>query len=266
MTILAPTLQAFFTERLATQRQASSNTVASYRDTFRLLLGFAQARTGRPPAKLQLEDLDAPLIGEFLEHLEHVRHNSVRTRNNRLAAVHSLFRYAVLRHPDHAALIHRVLAIPNKRVDRQLISFLTSAEIDALVSAPALDTWIGRRDRTLLLVAVQTGLRVSELTALTCGDVILATGAHVRCTGKGRKERITPLTAQTTQALRVWLAERAGTPTEPLFPSRRGGALSRDAVALLVSKHAIAAQINCPTMVAKTVSPHVLRHTCAKQL
>lgn len=266
MTILAPTLQAFFTERLATQRQASSNTVASYRDTFRLLLGFAQARTGRPPAKLLIEDLDAPLIGEFLEHLEHDRHNSVRTRNNRLAAVHSLFRYAALRHPDHADLIHRVLAIPNKRVDRELVSFLTSAEIGALVSAPDPDTWIGRRDRTLLLVAVQTGLRVSELTALTCGDVTLATGAHVRCTGKGRKERITPLTAQTTQALHVWLAERAGAPTEPLFPSRRGGALSRDAVALLVSKHATAARSNCPTLAAKTVSPHVLRHTCAMQL
>ncbi len=222
MTILAPTLQAFFTERLATQRQASSNTVASYRDTFRLLLGFAQARTGRPPGKLLIEDLDAPLIGAFLEHLEHDRNNSVRTRNNRLAAVHSLFRYAALQHPDHAGLIHRVLAIPNKRVDRELVSFLTSAEIDALVSAPDPDTWIGRRDRTLLLVAVQTGLRVSELTALTCGDVTLATGAHVRCTGKGRKERATPLTAQTTQALHVWLAERAGAPTEPLFPSRRG--------------------------------------------
>lgn len=266
MTDLAPTLQAFFTERLATQRQASSNTVASYRDTLRLLLGFAQARTGRPPAKLQLDDLDAPLIGEFLEHLERDRHNSVRTRNNRLAAVHSLFRYAALRHPDHADLIHRVLAIPNKRVDRELVSFLTSAEIDALVSAPDPDTWIGRRDRTLLLVAVQTGLRVSELTALTCGDVTLATGAHVRCTGKGRKERITPLTVQTTQALRVWLVERAGAPTEPVFPSRRGGALSRDAVALLVSKHSTAARNNCPTLAAKTVSPHVLRHTCAMQL
>jgi site-specific recombinase XerD len=266
MTTLAPTLQAFFTERLATQRHASPNTVASYRDTFRLLLGFAQAHTGRPPAKLQLEDLDAPLIGAFLEHLEHDRRNSVRTRNNRLAAVHSLFRYAALRHPDHADLIHRVLAIPNKRVDRELVCFLTSAEIDALVSAPDPDTWIGRRDRTLLLVAVQTGLRVSELTALTCGDVTLSTGAHVRCTGKGRKERITPLTAQTTQALQVWLAERGGAPTEPLFPSRRGGALSRDAVALLVSKHVVAARNLCPTLATKTVSPHVLRHTCAMQL
>jgi site-specific recombinase XerD len=266
MTTLAPTLQAFFTERLATQRHASPNTVASYRDTFRLLLGFAQAHTGRPPAKLQLEDLDAPLIGAFLEHLEHDRLNSVRTRNNRLAAVHSLFRYAALRHPDHADLIHRVLAIPNKRVDRELVCFLTSAEIDVLVSAPDPDTWIGRRDRTLLLVAVQTGLRVSELTALTCGDVTLSTGAHVRCTGKGRKERITPLTAQATQALQIWLAERGGVPTEPLFPSRRGGALSRDAVALLVSKHVAAARILCPTLATKTVSPHVLRHTCAMQL
>jgi len=266
MSALAPTLQSFFTERLLTQRRASPNTVASYRDTFRLLLGFAQRRTGTTPSKLQLEDLDAVLIGAFLEHLERERHNSVRTRNTRLAAVHSLFAYAALRHPEHAALIQRVLAIPAKRTDRPLVSFLTHDEVDALLSAPDRDTWVGRRDHALLLVAVQTGLRVTELTSLTCADVDLGTGAHLRCHGKGRKERITPLTTQGCGVLRVWLAERRGDPCDPLFPSRRRGPLSRDGVALLVAKHAGAATQRCPSLGGKTVSPHVLRHTCAMSL
>lgn len=266
MSALAPTLQGFFTERMLTQRRASPNTVASYRDTFRLLLGFAQRRTGKTPSKLQLEDLDAVLIGAFLEHLETHRHNSVRTRNTRLAAVHSLFAYAALRHPEHAALIQRVLAIPAKRTDRQLVSFLTHDEVDALLSAPDRDTWAGRRDHALLVVAVQTGLRVTELTSLTRADVELGTGAHLRCHGKGRKERITPLTAQAGGVLRVWLAERRGEPCDPLFPSRRRGPLSRDAVALLVAKHARAAMQRCPSLSAKTVTPHVLRHTCAMSL
>lgn len=266
MSALAPTLQSFFTERLLTLRRASPNTVASYRDTFRLLLGFAQRRTGTTPSKLQLEALDAGLIGAFLEHLERERHNSVRTRNTRLAAVHSLFVYAALRHPEHAALIQRVLAIPAKRTDRQLVSFLTRDEVDALLSAPDRDTWVGRRDHALLLVAVQTGLRVTELTALTCADVDLGTGAHLRCHGKGRKERITPLTTQACGVLRVWLAERRGAPCDPLFPSRRRGPLSRDGVALLVAKHAGAAAQRCPSLGGKTVSPHVLRHTCAMSL
>ena len=266
MSALAPTMQGFFTERLLTQRRASPNTVASYRDTFRLLLAFAQHRTGKPPSKLQLEDLDAVLIGAFLDHLERDRHNSVRTRNTRLAAIHSLFAYAALRHPEHAAVIQRVLAIPAKRTDRQLVSFLTSDEIDALLAAPDRGTWVGRRDHALLLVAVQTGLRVTELTSLTCADVELGTGAHLRCHGKGRKERITPLTKQACAVLRVWLAEHQGEPRDPLFPSRRRGPLSRDAVALLVAKHASVATPRCPSLGAKTVSPHVLRHTCAMSL
>lgn len=266
MNDLAPTLQGFFTERLLTQRQASPNTVASYRDTFRLLLNYAQRRTGKSPSKLQLEDLDAVLIGSFLQHLETDRHNSVRTRNTRLAAVHSLFAYAALHHPEHAALIQRVLAIPAKRTDRQLVSFLTHDEVDALLAAPDRDTWIGRRDHALLLIAVQTGLRVTELTRLTCADVDLGTGAHVRCHGKGRKERITPLTTQARGVLQVWLAERRGEPCDPLFPSRRRGPLSRDAVALLVAKHVDTATQRCPTLAGKTVSPHVLRHTCAMSL
>jgi len=266
MSTLAPTMQGFFTERMLTQRRASPNTVASYRDTFRLLLGFAQQRTGKTPSRLALEDLDAVLIGAFLDHLEVERHNSVRTRNNRLAAVHSLFAYAALHHPEHAALIQRVLAIPAKRTQRQLVSFLTRDEVDALLAAPDRDTWIGRRDHALLLVAVQTGLRVTELTTLTCTDVHLGTGAHVRCHGKGRKERITPLTTQACGVLRIWLAELHGGPHDPLFPSRRRGPLSRDAVALLVAKHAGTAASRRPSLAAKTVSPHVLRHTCAMSL
>jgi integrase/recombinase XerD len=266
MSTLAPTMQSFFTERLLGQLRASPNTVASYRDTLRLLLGFAQRRTGKTPSKLQLEDLDAVLIGAFLEHLEVERHNSVRTRNTRLAAVHSLFTYAALRHPEHASLIQRVLAIPAKRTDRQIVSFLSRDEIDALLAAPDRNTWVGRRDHALLLVAVQTGLRVTELTSLTCEDVELGTGAHLRCHGKGRKERITPLTTQACGVLRVWLAERRGEPNDPLFPNRRRGPLSRDAVALLVTKHAASAGQHCPSLAAKTVSPHVLRHTCAMSL
>jgi len=266
MSALAPTLQGFFTERMLTQRRASPNTVASYRDTFRLLLAFAQQRTGKTPSKLALEDLDAMLIGAFLDHLEVERHNGVRTRNTRLAAIHSLFAYAALRHPEHAALIQRVLAIPAKRTDRQLVSFLTRDEVDALLAAPDRGTWVGRRDHALLFVAVQTCLRVTELTTLTCADVELGTGAHLRCHGKGRKERITPLTTQACGVLRVWLAERQGEPDDPLFPSRRRGPLSRDAVALLVANHADVAAQRCPSLAAKNVSPHVLRHTCAMSL
>lgn len=259
-------MEGFFTERLMAQRRASPHTVASYRDAFRLLLAFVQRRTGKAPSKLALEDLGAVVIGEFLDYLEHGRHNSVRTRNNRLAAIHSLFAYAALRHPEHAALIQRVLAIPAKRMDRQLVSFLTDDEVDALLSAPDRDTWMGRRDHALLLVAVQTGLRVSELTSLTCADVELGTGAHLRCHGKGRKERITPLTTQVCAVLRTWLAERQGAPADAVFPSRRGGPLSSDAVAFLVTKHVRAAADHCPPMGTKTVTPHVMRHTCAMRL
>jgi site-specific recombinase XerD len=259
-------MEGFFTERLIAQRRASRHTVASYRDTFRLLVAFAQQQTGKAPSDLEIEDLGAELIGAFLEHLEAERHNSVRTRNNRLAAIRSLFSYAALRHPDHAERIQRVLAIPAKRVDRRLVSFLTKDEVNALLAAPDRNTWVGRRDHALLVVAIQTGLRVSELTALVCADVDLNTGAHLRCQGKGRKERITPLTAQTCGVLRCWLDEHRGDRDRPLFPSRRNGALSRDAVALLVVKHARAAAQHCASLGTKTVTPHVLRHTCAMQL
>jgi len=266
MTALAPTLEAFFTDRLARQRHASPHTVAAYRDAFRLLVGFAQDRTGKAPCRLDLADLDAPLIGAFLDHLEVERQNSIRTRNARLAAIHSLFSYAALRHPEHAALIARVLAIPTKRHERAIVSFLTRPELDALLAAPDRTRWLGRRDHALMLVVAQCGLRVSELTGLGCGDVQLGVGAHVRCHGKGRKERITPLTTQPAAVLRAWLRERSGTAGDPLFPTSRGGSLSRDAVEKLVTKHTVVARRTCPSLEHKSVSPHTLRHTSAMAL
>jgi integrase/recombinase XerD len=266
MSPLAPTLEAFFTERLIGQRRASPHTIASYRDTFGLLLGFAQKQTGRPPSRLQLEDLDAELISVFLEHLERQRHNSARTRNTRLSAIHSMFRFAALRHPEHAALIARVLAIPPKRADKPLVTFLTDPEVDALLAAPDRTCWIGRRDHALLLLAIQTGLRVSELIGLRCHDVSLARGPHLGCEGKGRKARVTPLTSQTVAVLRAWLAEQHGEPTDPLFPASHGGPLSRDAIERLLTKHAQVAQRACPSLRGKRLSPHTLRHTSAMRL
>ena len=266
MSSLAPVLEFFFTDRLAQQRRASPHTIAAYRDTFRLLLGFAQKRLGKAPSLLDLQDLDAPLIGAFLGHLEKDRGNSVRTRNARLAAIHSLFRYAALREPSHAALIQRVLAIPQKRFERALVTYLEPPEVEALLSAPDCQSPIGRRDRALLLLTVQTGLRVSELIQLSCQDLHLGPGAHVRCQGKGRKERCTPLTAQSVTVLRAWLKENQLQPSDPLFPSRRGGRLSRDAIERLVKKYVAKAHSHCPSLRGKRISPHVLRHTCAMQL
>ena len=261
MSTLAPTLQAFFTDRLARQRQASPHTIAAYRDAIKLLLTFAAQQTGKPPSRLDIADLDAPLIGAFLNQLETGRGNSTRTRNARLAAIHSLFHYAALRHPEDAAVIARVLAIPPKRFDKALITYLTGQEITALLAAPDQDTWTGRRDRALLMLACQTGLRATELTSLTIGDVHLGTGAHVSCLGKGRKQRITPLTAATTAVLGGWLAERAGQAADPLFITRRGTPLSRDALERRIARYTATAALTCPTLREKKVSPHVLRHS-----
>jgi site-specific recombinase XerD len=257
---LASLLQAFFTDRLMAQRQASPHTIASYRDTFCLLLRFAQQQLGKAPSSLALPDLDAPLIGAFLQHLELTRGNSPRSRNVRLAAIHAFFRYAALHAPEQSALVQRVLAIPPKRFERTAIEFLIRPEIEAVLNAPDLATWIGRRDRTLLVLAVQTGLRVSELVGLCCRDVVLGHGAHVHCLGKGRKDRCTPLRKEAVKALREWLRERSGEPSDPLFPNQRGGPLSRDSVEHIVRKHAGAAAQHCPSLQQKRVSPHVLRH------
>jgi integrase/recombinase XerD len=266
VTALAPTLQAFFTDRLTRQRQASPHTIAAYRDTWRLLLSFATQQAGKQPSQLDLGDLDAPLIGAFLDHLERERDNCARTRNARLAAIHSLFRYAALRHPEHAETIARVLAIPPKRYDKALVTYLTEPEVNALLAAPDRTTWAGRRDHALILLAAQTGLRISELTGLTIGDVHLGTGPHVSCTGKGRKQRITPLTTMTVAVLRTWLAERGGQPDQPLFPTRTGRRLSRDAVERRIAKHTTTAVTRCPSLKAKAITAHTLRHTAAMRL
>jgi site-specific recombinase XerD len=265
VTTVAPVMQGFFTERLA-QRGLSPHTVTAYRDTFRLLLHHAQQRLGRPPSALQLTDLDATFIAGFLDHLEHQRSNSVTTRNARLAAIHSLFRYAALRCPEQSLLIQRVLAIPHKRHDSTQVSFLNRPEIDALLAAPDKTTALGQRDHLLLLVAMQTGLRVSELTSLTCADAVLGAGAHLRCTGKGRKQRCTPLTKPTARQLHQWITRRQATPADPLFPNRAGGHLSRDAVADLLAKYLPTAAAACPALASKNVTPHTLRHSAAMAL
>lgn len=266
MSALAPVLQAFFTDRLLRERHASPQTVAAYRDTWRLVLAFGAKRTGKPPSALDLDDVDVPLVCAFLDHLEHDRGNSVRTRNARLAAIHSLFRYAALRHPEHAATIARVLAILPKRFERAIVAFLTETEVEALLAAPDRISWIGRRDQALLLVAVQTGLRISELIGLRGSDVHLGVGAHVVCHGKGRKDRITPLTTPTVTILRAWLAERDVGPTDSLFPTRTGKTLSRDAIERRIALHVATAAATCPTLAKKSVSAHVLRHTAAMRL
>lgn len=259
-------LQSFFIDRLLAQRCASPHTIASYRDCFRLLLDFAAKQLGKAPSDLMLEDIDAPFIGRFLECLETERGNTARTRNVRLAAIHSFFRYVALSEPAHSLHCQRVLAIPSKRHERRPISFLDEAEIDALLAAPDLSTWAGRRDQTLLLLAVQTGLRVSELIGLRGEDMVLGTGAHVRCQGKGRKQRSTPLRKDAIVALKAWLREQQTQPTDPVFPSIRGGPLSRDAVERLVAKHAATARQSCPSLEHKNVTPHTLRHSTAMDL
>jgi site-specific recombinase XerD len=259
-------LQAFFSSRLIAQRRASPHTIASYRDTFRLMLQFAHKRLGKPPSQITLENLNAPFIGAFLDSLEGDRRNAVRTRNLRMTVIRSFFRYAALESPQHSGLIQRVLAIPSKRYERRLVSFLSRAEIDALLSAPDRSNWRGRRDHALLLMAVQTGLRLSELTALRQQDVALGNGAHVRCEGKGRKERCTPLAKSTVAVLAGWIREQGPAASQFLFPNAQGGRLSSDAVQYLVSKYAKAAEHTCPALKTKRATPHVLRHSAAMEL
>lgn len=259
-------LQTFFADRLIRQRRVSPHTVASYRDTFRLLFRFVTQRLGKHPSALSLTDLDAPFVSLFLDHVEHDRGNTARTRNVRLAAIHSFFRYVAICEPACADLCRQILAIPSKRHERRSIAFLSSDEITALLAAPDMHTWIGRRDRTLLLVALQTGLRVSELINLRHQDVLINPSAFLRCEGKGRKQRSTPLRRETAAVLASWLGELNAPPAKPVFPNIRGGPLSRDAVERIVLKYSQSARCQCPSLSRKRVTPHVLRHTTAMEL
>jgi site-specific recombinase XerD len=259
-------LQNFFTDHLLRQRQASPHTIAGYRDTFRLLFRFATDQLGKTPSTVNTDDLQPAFIGSFLEHLEQQRGNSSRTRNARLAALHSFFRYVAVAEPAHASLCQQVLAMPSKRHQRRPIAFLDEAEIAAVLAAPDLSTWIGRRDRALLAVAIQTGLRVSELIGLRREHVVLGAGAHIRCEGKGRKQRCTPLGRDTAVVLDCWLRRDLSSETACVFPSVRGGPLSRDAVEELVARYAHRAEQACPSLKQKRVSPHVLRHSSAMRL
>jgi integrase/recombinase XerD len=265
-TELASLLEGFFNKRLIAQCRVSPHTIASYRDTFRLLLRFAEKRLGRPPSKLTLGDLNVSLLSEFLDDVETVRTNKARSRNLRLTAIRSFFRYAALEAPQHAALIQHVLAIPSKRHTRRLVGFLTRPEIEALLAAVDRSTWIGRRDHALLMIAMQTGLRLAEITGLRRQDVTLGPGAHLQCIGKGRKERGTPLTKSAAKALSVWMNEPGRGETQFVFPRRSGERLSHDAVQDLVGKHVAAARKKCPSLGRKRVTPHWLRHTAAMEL
>jgi len=258
-------IQRFFTDRLCTQLEASRHTVAGYRDTFRLLLRYASAQLGKPPVKLTVEDIDADLVADFLVHTETARGNSARSRNTRLAAIRSFFRFVAMTDPTWLLHCQRVLVMPNKRYVKRTVTFLDADEMAALLAAPDRSTWAGRRDHALLLLAVQTGLRTSELVGLTLGDVVLGTGAHIRCLGKGRKERATPLRRDTAKLLATWIG---GDKDEcrPLFPSIRGERLSRDALEHLVRKHCLTAARTCPSIGAKRVTPHTLRHSNAMDL
>lgn len=266
MSALATSLQAFFTDRLVREKDASPHTIACYRDAIRLLLTYASQELGVEPSQLDLSQLDAPLIGAFLDHLETDRGCGVRTRNTRLAAIRSFYRYCALRHPDHAATIERVLQIGPKRHERTLVTFLTEPELDALIDAPDRSTWTGRRDHAIIILLAQTGLRATELTGLRCGDIHLGTGAHTTTTGKGRKQRITPLTTGTVAMLKVWQTERDGQAVEPLFPTSTGKPLTRKALARRIAKHTNHAAERCPSLQEKTVTPHTLRHTAAMRL
>jgi integrase/recombinase XerD len=266
MSTLAPTLQAYFTDRLISQRAASPNTIAAYKLTFRLLLAFASKRTGKAPSTLDIAELDAPLIAAFLDHLERGRHNSPATRNNRLAAIHSLFGYIALQHPEHAASVQRVLAIPPKRTERNLLTYLTEQEVDALLAACDQSTWTGRRDHAMFALTIQTGLRISELAGLTREDITLSAGANVHTVGKGRKERRTPLVPTIRAVLKAWLGERPGAPGDPLFPTITGNSLSRDAIERRLAHHVTLASASCPSISGKRVTMHTLRHTAAMRL
>lgn len=265
-TTLPALIQQFFTHRLTTQMEASPNTIAGYRDTFRLFLGFASTRLGRAPTKLTVEDLDSTLVGDFLAHIEEERGNSARSRNTRLAAIRSFFRFVAMNEPAYMLHCQQILAMPNKRHVKRTVAFLDRAEMEALSAAPDRSTWIGRRDHAILTLALQAGLRASELVNLRLRDVVAGTCAHVRCEGKGRKQRCTPLRRETLKILEEWLRERGGEAGDVLFPTRRGSNLSRDALERVVQRHTTSAAKSCPSLKGKRVSPHILRHSTAMEL
>ncbi len=262
----SPLCQSFFSKRLVAQRNASPHTISAYAQTFRLLMTYAQKRLATPPSKLSLSQLDAPFIAKFLDDLESNRSNGARSRNARLASLRSFYHHAAFEAPNHAALIQRVLAIPYKRLTRRLVAYLTRPEVEAMLASVDKSTWVGRRNHAMLLMAVQTGLRLSELTGLRQKDVVLGAGAHVRCEGKGRKERCTPLTKPAVAVLKAWIREQGGDESRFLFPNPRGGRLSADSVQHAVAKHVAAGQLVCPSLAKKRVTPHVLRHTAAMEL
>ena len=263
---LSALVQKFFMDKLYTQMESSPHTIASYRDTFRLLLKFVGEKTGKAPTKLSVDDLDAKMIGVFLEDIENVRKNSARSRNTRLAAIRSFFRFVAIYEPAYMFHCQKILSMPSKRYVKRNVEFLNALEMQALLNAQDCSTWIGRRDHAILTIALQTGLRASELVNLQCCDVILETGAHVRCEGKGRKHRATPLRAETVIVMKNWLKERQGSVHDPLFPTMRGNKMSRDALEHLVQRHIKTASKSCPSLIGKRISPHVLRHSTAMNL
>jgi site-specific recombinase XerD len=269
MTIVTPLpalIERFFTQRLIHQRGVSLHTVASYRDTFRLLFRFAQKTLHKAPSSLELTDLEAPFIIAFLDDLEASRAATTNTRNLRLTAIRAFFRCVAFEEPAYSAQIQRILAIPGKLCEKREVHFLSRAEIEAILATPDRTNWLGRRDYTLLLLAVQTGLRLSELTGLDRDAVTLGAGAHVFCTGKGRKERRTPLTNHARVALKAWLNEPFRRNTTALFPNIHGGRLSPDAVQFLLAKYVKSARERCPSLKQKRITPHILRHTAAMEL
>jgi integrase/recombinase XerD len=263
---LSALIQSFFTDRLYAQMDASPHTIASYRDTFRLLLKFAGEKAGKSLMALSIEELDVEMIGVFLDDIENVRKNSVRSRNTRLAAVRSFFRFVALHEPAYMFHCQKILSMPSKRYVRGNVEFLDAQEMQGLLNAPDCSTWIGRRDHAILTIALQTGLRASELVKLRCCDIVLETGPHVRCEGKGRKLRATPLRRETVTVMKNWLKERRGSEYDPLFPTTRGDQMSRDALEHLVKRHIKTASKSCPSLIGKRVSPHVLRHSTAMDL
>jgi len=268
MSFLSPTLQHFFTTYLVGQRGASAHTVAAYRDTWKMLLTHVHTQRGIPPADIELRDLNAETITGFLQHLQDVRGNSVQTRNARLAAIHAFFSYSSYHHPEQLDLIARVLAIRTKKATRTVLTYLADDEVEALLAAPDQATRTGQRDYTIVATLITTGLRVGELTALRHQDIALAKPAHLIVHGKGRKERITPLDQATVTTLSRWQAQRpdAGE-TAPLFsPQGSNRAISADAIAARLQIHVHAAAETCPTLAAKKVTPHTLRHTCAMRM